>query len=129
MKGILVCFNEGPHPFPRGDNSKIAIVHLGKLEVSDNFSQTCYNASLGEGNSSLFKWKDTFPLSGDKRDLYPTFSYNHRFAQSCSLLGNVSLVSNVAHGPLVNEKNGYVVHCCVMYVYSVFICMLYIVCL
>ena len=23
MKGIQVCSNEGPHPFPRGDNNEI----------------------------------------------------------------------------------------------------------
>ena len=27
IKGIQVCSNEGPHLFPRGDDSKIAKIH------------------------------------------------------------------------------------------------------
>ena len=27
VKGFQVCSNEGPHPFPRGDNKEIAKLH------------------------------------------------------------------------------------------------------
>ena len=27
VKGIQVCSNDGPYPFPRGDNYKIAKIH------------------------------------------------------------------------------------------------------
>ena len=58
---IQVCSNEGPCPFPRGDNYEIAKNTLTKLKNLllqnhwANFNQTWPKASLGEGDSSLFK--------------------------------------------------------------------------
>ena len=63
VKGIQVCSNEGPRPFPRGDNYEIAKNTLTKLKNLllqnhwANFIQTWHKASLGEGDSSLFKWR------------------------------------------------------------------------
>ena len=33
MKGIQVCLNEGPFPFPKGDNSEIAKIHTRHLKI------------------------------------------------------------------------------------------------
>ena len=63
VKGIQVCSIEGPHPFWRGDNYQIAKIHCWNLKNllfkshKANFNQTWHNASLGEGDSSLFKWR------------------------------------------------------------------------
>ena len=64
MKGIQVCSNEGLCPFPRGDNYKIAKIYcrifLKNLVLQNHwaiFNQTWLKASLGEGDSSLFKWR------------------------------------------------------------------------
>ena len=56
-----VCSNEGPCPFPRGDNSEIAKIHWRNLKNSllqkywANFIQTWHKASLGEGSAINFK--------------------------------------------------------------------------
>ena len=56
VKGIQVCSNEGPYPFPRGDNYKIAkIKNLLLQNHWANFNQTWHKAYLGEGDSSWFK--------------------------------------------------------------------------
>ena len=63
VKGIKFCSNEGPRPFPRGDNyeiSKIPWQNLTNLLLKNhltNFNQTFHSASLGEGDSGLFKWR------------------------------------------------------------------------
>ena len=31
VKGFQVCSNDGPHPFPRGDNYEIEKIHWSKL--------------------------------------------------------------------------------------------------
>ena len=33
MRGIHVCPNEGPHPFPRGDDYEIVKIHWRKLKI------------------------------------------------------------------------------------------------
>ena len=71
MKGIQCFLIEGLHSFSRGDNKKNAncIIHI-HMPMSNtltkfknlllqnhwaNFNQTWHKASLGEGDSSLFK--------------------------------------------------------------------------
>ena len=70
VNGIQVCSNEGPRPFPSGDNYEKAKIHWQSENViilkifknlllqnhCANFNQTWYKASLGEGNLILFKW-------------------------------------------------------------------------
>ena len=57
----LVCWNEGPHLFSRGDNYEIAKIQWKNWKVF--FSRTArpisnwYKAPLGKGDSSLFKWR------------------------------------------------------------------------
>ena len=60
VKVIQVYSNEGPRLFPRADNYEIAKNTLTKFKnLLQNhlaiFNQTCHNASLDEGDSSLFK--------------------------------------------------------------------------
>ena len=61
VKGIHICSNDDPHLFPRGDNNEIAKFHLRNFKNiplqnhSVNFIQTWRKASLGKGDSSLFK--------------------------------------------------------------------------
>ena len=63
VKWIQVCSNDGPSPFPRGDNyknSENTLMKLKNLLLQNhwaNFNQTWHQASLGEGDSSLFKWR------------------------------------------------------------------------
>ena len=48
MKRIQVCSNEGPRPFPRGDNYEIAKIHLRNLKIFFSwipFTQGCFMPS------------------------------------------------------------------------------------
>ena len=59
VKGIPFCSNEGPRPFPRGDFYELEKIHWGNFKI---FSRTTgpiltNNTSLGEVDSSLFKWR------------------------------------------------------------------------
>ena len=61
-KGIKLCSNEGPWPFPWVDNYEIAKISWRKFKnllqnQRANFNQSWHNASLGEKDSSLFKWR------------------------------------------------------------------------
>ena len=63
--GIQVCSNERPCPIPRGDNYEIAKTHWRNSNIffsrttwPDSY-QTWHKASLGDGNSVLFKWRAT----------------------------------------------------------------------
>ena len=55
----VVCSNEGPRPFPRGDdieNVKLYLKYLKNLILKNywaNFNQTWYKASLSGGDSRL----------------------------------------------------------------------------
>ena len=58
--GIQVCSNEGPRPFPKGDNYEIAkyideILKSSPQELLGQFNQTWQEASLGEGDLSFVK--------------------------------------------------------------------------
>ena len=71
VKGIQVCSNKGPRPFPRGDKYYIAKLHWRNKKnllfqnYWANFNQTWHKASLGDGNSSLFKWRAMFCFKED----------------------------------------------------------------
>ena len=47
VKGIQVCSNEGPCPFPRGDNFEIAKIHWQNLKIF--FSRTTWPISIENG--------------------------------------------------------------------------------
>ena len=47
MKGIQVCSNEGPWPFPRGDNNEIAKIHWWNFKIF--FSRTTWPISTKLG--------------------------------------------------------------------------------
>ena len=65
MKGIEVCSNEDPRPFPRGDDKEIEkrthyikIYKFNNLLLQNhwvNLNEIWHKESLCEGNSSLFK--------------------------------------------------------------------------
>ena len=60
VKGIQVCSNEGPCPFPTGDNieKRKNIDEIKKCFLKNhlaNFNQTWHKASLDEGDSSSSK--------------------------------------------------------------------------
>ena len=60
-KGIKLCSNEGPCPFPWVDNYEIAKISWRKVKnllqnQRANFNQSWHNASLAEKYSSLFKF-------------------------------------------------------------------------
>ena len=69
VKRITICSNEGPHPFLRVNYYEITKLHcwnLINLLVQNhraNFNQTWHKVFLGEGDSSLFKWRTMlFPV-------------------------------------------------------------------
>ena len=84
VKGIQVCTNEKPRPFPGEDNYEIAKIHWRNFNIFllqnplANFNQTWHKASLGEGNSSLFKWR-TVQFSKVDNVLYVFSSPNESF--------------------------------------------------
>ena len=53
-KGLSGLLKKGPHPYPREGDYDIAKIHSQNLKCS---SPDPLLASLGEGNSSLFKWR------------------------------------------------------------------------
>ena len=86
-----ISSNEGPSPFPQWD----------KCLLPQNLNQTWHKASFGEFDSKLFKGGSRSFSKGDGSNFKPASVYNHSFAQTCCLLGNVAEVSSVANGPLV----------------------------
>ena len=70
VKGIQVCSNEWPRPFPRSDNCEKAKIHwqtFKNLLLQNhwaNFNQTLHKASLDEGDSNLFKWRTLLFFKG-----------------------------------------------------------------
>ena len=90
----------------RGDNSENTVTTFWNLLLRThwiNFKPTCHKTSLGKSDSLQVK---TF--NSPKRDndcflllLYSTLWYNYSSVQMCLLIGNVSQLSDVAHGPLV----------------------------
>ena len=84
-------------PSPQDGITEIAKIHWRHFKNQwANFPKTWNIASLGKGYSYLLHC----PRRANK-DFKPTCLYNHSFTEDCLLLGNVSQVSNVAHGPLV----------------------------
>ena len=62
VKGIQVCLNEGPHPFPRGDNKEIAKIHWPTLKIFFLRTTGPISTILGtehpwDGKLCLFKWR------------------------------------------------------------------------
>ena len=57
VKGIQVFRNEEPRPLPRGNNIENKLTKFKNLLQNywANFNRNWHNASLGEGDSSLFK--------------------------------------------------------------------------
>ena len=100
VKGIQVCSNERSHSIPRGDNNQIIKLHWQHLNIfffsESRLNQTWWKVSFGERDPSLFKWRATPFSKGRWLQLLTNL-----FAQVCLFLAYVSLVSNVAHGPLV----------------------------
>ena len=67
-----VCVHEGPCPFPKVENYKIVKIHWRNVKIFfsrtyhwANFNQIWHNASLGEGDSRLFKWSASYFPRGD----------------------------------------------------------------
>ena len=65
VKKVQVCSNKGSRFFPKGDYYEITKIHWRNLKIflsrRANINQTWHKAStfLGEGDSSLFKWRAT----------------------------------------------------------------------
>ena len=101
VKGIQVCLNEGPNPFPRGDCYKISENTLTKLKksllqnCSANFNQFWHEASLGEDANektiSYHKVNIFFSSLNQRYDIIICVNWFELFSQ----------VSDVAHEPLV----------------------------
>ena len=56
VKGTEICSNEGPHPYPRGDNYEVAKIHWRKLKKNlllknnwTNFNQTWHKDPCEKG--------------------------------------------------------------------------------
>ena len=57
LEGIQVCSNKRARPFPRGDNYKNWNYIDKILKKTLGQSKQRHKASLGEGDSSFFKWR------------------------------------------------------------------------
>ena len=74
MMRTQVCSNERPHFFSRGHNNEIAKIHSQNYKNlllqnhCANFKQTWHNASLGDEDSSLFKWRTHLFSRGDNNE-------------------------------------------------------------
>ena len=99
VKGIQMCSKKGPHPFPRGDNNKIAKIHCQNFNLlrvgqfQPKFAQSCY------GWRGLKSLQMRTIQSSKRRQLW--YNYYNSFAHVWLLIGTVSQVSDVAHGPHV----------------------------
>ena len=100
MKGIQVCSNESPRPFPRGDNYKISentLTNLKKISSPEPLNQFWHKASLGEDSNektiSYHKVYIFFSFLCQRYDIIICVYWFELFSQ----------VSNVAHGPLVDN--------------------------
>ena len=47
VKGIQVCSNKGPRPFPRGDNYQIAKIHWRNLKIFFSWTTGLISTKLG----------------------------------------------------------------------------------
>ena len=65
-KGIQVCTNEGPHPFPGGDNYEIAKTHWWNLKIF--FSRSTWQLSTKLGIKHL--WEKGIQICSNRRP-YP----------------------------------------------------------
>ena len=71
VKGIQVCSDEGPRPFPRGDNSEIVNLYLKFLKIFFSITTGPIWTKLGTKHSwvdgiQIFTNKDPHPcLKGD----------------------------------------------------------------
>ena len=78
VKGIQMCSKKGPHPFPRGDNNKIAKIHCQNFNLLQNqwanFNQNLHKVAMDEGDSSLYKWEPFNPLKGDNYGIIITIA-------------------------------------------------------
>ena len=91
-KGIQVCSNEDPRPFPRGDNCENTLNYKIFSRTTDRIS-----TRLGEGNSFFYT------LSKEKILLFSLYQFNHWYLQICFLIGTVSRVGDVTLGLLFAE--------------------------
>ena len=53
-RGIQVWTNEGPHPFPRGDNYQIVIIHWQNLKIFISRTTWPFQPNLAQ---SIFGWR------------------------------------------------------------------------
>ena len=118
VKRIQVCSNEEPHPFPRGDNYEIAKMHWWNLKIF--FSKTTEPISINVGTK--YPWVNGFQVCSNENE-EPINSYkvnnvqlffsslNQRHINDIFICDYwfelFSQVSDVAHGPLVNENTRY----------------------
>ena len=71
VKGIQFFSNEGPYPFPRGDNYEIVKIHWRNSKIFFSRTTGLISTKLGtkhplvEGDSSLFKWRAPLFFQGE----------------------------------------------------------------
>ena len=108
VNGIQVCTNEWPHPFPRGDNYKIAKIHRQKFSSQEPLGQFEWNLT----QSSLW-WRGftNKEYSIIKKQMIYFSTPNQRYDVIIALSKCVywfilvSKVSDVAHGSLAVSCN------------------------
>ena len=100
MKGILVCSNEGPRPFPRGDNNEIA-----KFKI---FSRT--TGSILTNLGTKHPWVKGIQVSSNEEPinshkvnniLFSSLNQPYDIIICVYLFELFSQVSDVTHGILV----------------------------
>ena len=104
VKGIQVCSNEGPRPFPRGDNYEIVKIHWRNLKI---FSRTTEPISTKLGTKhpwvkGIQVCSKEEPINSHKvNNFFSDLNQGYDKIICVNRFDLFSQVSDVAHGPLV----------------------------
>ena len=106
MKGIQVCSNEGPRPFPRGDNYEIVKRHWRNLKIFFSRTTGPFSTQLG----TKHPWVKVIQVCSNEEPFNSDKVNNGFFLLSINIMIIMCLlyktfflqVSDVAHRPLVS---------------------------
>ena len=116
VKGIQICSNEGPRPFPRGDNYEIAKIHWRNFKIF--FSRTTGPISTEIGTKH--PWVKGIQVCSNEEPIN-SHEVNNVFSSSLNQRYDIiicvywfelfSQMSDVAHGSLVSYYDYLFIHC------------------
>ena len=106
VKGIQVCSNEGPHPFPRGDNCEIVKIHWQYLKIFFSRTTEPFSTKLG----TKHPWMNGFqicsnegPCSFSRGDNYKMVKIHWRNLENLLLKNHWANFNQTWHKPSFDE--------------------------